>query len=136
MLDCRSRGAHARSRAPYERRVSFAEWLAFCRREPVVKKMLDMFDADTGLELRHSYFRRSPYVEDEEPDYLDPEATTKSRSYWFHHTLGDVIGGVLRSGMTLTHFEELEHDKSTVFRHLQGLEIKPALAYALVARAS
>ena len=28
-----------------ERRVSFAEWLAFCRREPVVKKMLDMFDA-------------------------------------------------------------------------------------------
>ncbi len=96
--------------------------------------VLDMFDAATGLEVKHSYFRTEPYKEEAAPDYYDPGQTVQGTSYWFHHKLADVVGGCLMNGLSLTHFEEHPHDLSNVYAAFQAFEHKPPLSYSLVAR--
>ncbi|HTP00265.1 MAG TPA: class I SAM-dependent methyltransferase [Anaerolineales bacterium] len=96
--------------------------------------ILDMFDAEKGLAVQSSYFRTDPFRDEEEPDYLDPSQTVKSVSYWFPHKLSDVIGGCLRHGLQLTHFEEYDHDISAVYAAFESFEMKPPLSYSLVAR--
>jgi SAM-dependent methyltransferase len=96
--------------------------------------VLNMFDAKTELEVKHSYFRTEPYVEETGPDYMDPYQTVTAMSYWFHHKLSDVITDCLESGLSLTHFEEYSHDISNVYKAFQDLDLKPPLSYALVAK--
>ena len=96
--------------------------------------ILNMFDAKKGLVVDASYFRTEPFVDEDEPDYMDPSKTVSGTSYWFPHTLADVIGGCLRNGLTLTHFEEYAHDISNVYRAFQDFEKKPPLSYSLVAQ--
>ncbi|MEJ2666642.1 MAG: class I SAM-dependent methyltransferase [Deinococcales bacterium] len=96
--------------------------------------VLDMFDADTGPSLRHDYFTREPYRSDGGPDYYEPDKRIEAASYWFHHTLGDVIGGCLAAGLAIERFEEYPHDISMVYRDFERLSIRPPLSYALVAR--
>ncbi len=96
--------------------------------------MLDMFDEDKGLEVRHSYFRTEPFEMAGEPDYFDPSQTVASRSFWFHHKLGDVLGSCLRHGLAIEHFEEFEHDISNSFRAFEAFEKRPPMCYALIAR--
>ena len=89
--------------------------------------MLDMFDPETGLEVKHSYFRKVPYESSGDPDYYEPDKIVEATSYWFHHTVGDLIGGCLRNGLGIERFEEYGHDVSTVFREFAGYEVKPAM---------
>ncbi len=96
--------------------------------------VLDMFDAPTGLEVKHSYFRTTPYVEEAAPDYLDKSAVVEATSYWFHHKLSDVIGGCLGAGLELRLFEEYDHDESEVYAAFETFEHKPPLSYALLAQ--
>jgi ubiquinone/menaquinone biosynthesis C-methylase UbiE len=96
--------------------------------------ILDMFDAETGLEIKHSYFKTEPYVTEEAPDYFDPSTVVVGKSYWFHHTLSDIIGGCLNNGLSLTHFAEYDHDISNVFKAFESFEKKPPLCYSLVAQ--
>jgi SAM-dependent methyltransferase len=96
--------------------------------------ILDMFEAATGLEVKHSYFRTEPYVEEAAPDYLDKSTVVESTSYWFHHKLSEVIGGALSAGLALRLFEEYAHDQSEVFAAFEYFEKKPPLSYALLAQ--
>lgn len=96
--------------------------------------ILDMFDAPTGLEIKHSYFRTTPYIEEAAPDYLDKTTIVDATSYWFHHKLSDVIGGCLGAGLGLRLFEEYDHDQSEVYAAFEGFEHKPPLSYALLAQ--
>lgn len=96
--------------------------------------MLDMFDAESGLEVKHSYFNEVPFEDSGGPDYYEPDKRVEAVSYWFPHTLSDVIGGCLAAGLTLTRFTEYPHDVSMVFRAFQDFEHKPALSYVLLAR--
>ena len=95
--------------------------------------ILDMFDNDTGLTVKHSYFRTEPYVEDAAPDYYDPSQIVEGTSYWFHHKLSDIIGACITQGLILRLFEEHPHDLSMVFKAFQDFETKLPLSYALVA---
>lgn len=95
--------------------------------------ILNMFDGDKGLEIQNSYFATKPFVEEEGPDYLDPSKMVKGISYWFPHKMSDVIGGCLRHGLVVTHFEEYGHDLSKVFAAFEHFEKKPPLSYSLVA---
>jgi len=79
--------------------------------------MLDMFDPETGMEVKHSYFRTTPYYEDSAPDYMDPDTVVDAPSYWFHHKTSD---------------KEYGHDISEVFKAFQDFENKPAMCYTLV----
>jgi SAM-dependent methyltransferase len=96
--------------------------------------ILNMFDADQGLAVAASYFQSDPIVEGEGPDYLDPTQVIQAVSYWFSHTLSDVIGGCLKHGLCLTHFEEYGHDLSAVYAAFEHLAKKPPLSYSLVAQ--
>lgn len=96
--------------------------------------MLDMFDSETGLEIKHSYFRTEPYVVDAAPDYLDKSTVVEGTSYWFHHKLSDIIGGALAAGLELRLFEEYDHDQSEVYAAFEHYEKKPPLSYALLAQ--
>jgi SAM-dependent methyltransferase len=96
--------------------------------------ILNMFDADKGLVVDASYFQREPSVEDEGPDYMDPSQVVKGRAYWFPCTLADIIGGCLKHGLSLTHFEEYGHDISMVYAAFEHFDKKPPLSYSLMAR--
>jgi SAM-dependent methyltransferase len=96
--------------------------------------ILNNFDAEKGLEFDASYFQSEPFVEEEGPDYMNPAQVVKAVSYWFPHTLADVIRGCLSHGLNLTHFEEYGHDISMVYAAFEHLSNKPPLSYSLVAR--
>lgn len=96
--------------------------------------ILNMFEVDKGLVVEASYFQREPFVDKEEPDYMNPTQVVKAVSYWFPHTLSEIIGGCLKHGLHLTHFEEYEHDLSMVYAAFEQLAKKPPLSYSLVAR--
>jgi SAM-dependent methyltransferase len=96
--------------------------------------ILDLFEAETGTELRHDYFSREPVAEESGPDYYEPDKVVDAPSYWFHHTLADVIGGCLDAGLTLEHFQEYPHDISMVYRAFEDPPQRLPLSYTLVAR--
>jgi SAM-dependent methyltransferase len=96
--------------------------------------LLDVFEPDTGTAFRRDYFAREPIADESGPDYYEPDKVIDAPSYWFHHTMGDVIGGCLKAGLTLEHFEEYPHDVSMVYRALADLPLRPPLSYTLVAR--
>ncbi len=96
--------------------------------------ILNMYDGDHGLVPDASYFRTEPFADQAQPDYLHPEQVVSSIAYWFPHTLGDVIGGCLRHGLTLTHFQEYAHDISERYKSFEKAETKLPLCYSLVAR--
>jgi len=96
--------------------------------------VLDLFEPDTGTELRRDYFSREPVADESGPDYYEPDKTIEVPSYWFHHTMADVIGGCLAAGLALEHFQEYPHDISMVYRAFEDLPQRPPLSYTLVAR--
>jgi ubiquinone/menaquinone biosynthesis C-methylase UbiE len=96
--------------------------------------MLDMFDSETGLEIKHSYFKTEPYVVEEAPDYFDPSTVVSGTSYWFHHKLSDIISSCLNNSLSLTHFAEYDRDISNVYKVFESFETKPPLSYSLVAK--
>lgn len=95
--------------------------------------ILDMFDAQDGPVLKHSYFRTDPYVEDAAPDYYDPGTIVEGTSYWFHHKVSDLLNGAIEAGFAIRRFDEFDHDISLVFRAFQELAARPPLSYLLTA---
>ncbi|MEZ4632031.1 MAG: class I SAM-dependent methyltransferase [Deinococcales bacterium] len=95
--------------------------------------ILDMFDPDKALNLQHSYFRTKPYVSSNDPDYMDPSQRVSETSYWFHHKLSDIIGGLAKEGLSLVHFCEYDHDISEVFKEFAKFEKRLPMCYSLVA---
>jgi ubiquinone/menaquinone biosynthesis C-methylase UbiE len=96
--------------------------------------ILNMYEAEQGLEVVSSYFRTEPLFEERGPDYFDPSQVVEGASYWFQHKLSDVIGACLDHGLNLTHFREYDHDISMVYANFEKLEKKPPLSYSLIAR--
>lgn len=96
--------------------------------------IINMYDGDHGLVPDASYFRTEPFADEQEPDYLHPDQVVSAVSYWFPHKLSDVIGGCLRHGLALTHFEEYAHDISARYASFEKFETQLPLCYSLVAR--
>jgi ubiquinone/menaquinone biosynthesis C-methylase UbiE len=101
--------------------------------------MLDMFDTienakKNPLELKHSYFKNTPYIETGGLDYYGGSSYESKPMYWFHHKLSSVIGGLIRAGLQITAFDEFDFDISNVFPHFETLEIKPPMCYILEAK--
>lgn len=96
--------------------------------------ILFMFEGETGLEVKKSYFDTAPDVVDEAADYFDPKVIVKATSYWFQHTMSEILGGCLTNALTITHFKEYDHDISMVYKAFESFEKKPPLCYSLVAQ--
>jgi SAM-dependent methyltransferase len=95
--------------------------------------ILNMFEGDKGLVVDASYFQETPFVDQDSSDYLDTSQVVHAPAYWFPHKLSDVIGGCLKHGLSLTHFEEYGHDISAVYAAFEHFEKKPPLCYSLLA---
>jgi hypothetical protein len=96
--------------------------------------MFESNDSEDPPQLQHSYFRSQPYVEDTGLDYYGMAAYQSSPSYWFHHTVSDVIDGCLANGLALRSFQEYSHDISNLFARFEGHKYKLPLSYTLVAQ--
>lgn len=96
--------------------------------------ILNMFEGSQGLVMNASYFRREPFYAEAEPDYYDPARTIQAGSYWFAHTLGEIIQGCLDHSLALEHFAEYDHDISNVYAAFEEEVNKLPLCYSLIAR--
>ena len=92
-------------------------WLFLYEMHP----MLDMFDPETGLEVKNSYFRKEPYRSSGDPDYYEPDKIVEATSYWFHHTMGDVIGGVCGTGWGSSGLKSMGTMCRWCFESLRGM---------------
>jgi 2-polyprenyl-3-methyl-5-hydroxy-6-metoxy-1,4-benzoquinol methylase len=112
--------------------------LVFAEFHPV----LWMFDNDfEGVAYR--YFKSEPIVETETGTYADPTAPLELTMVTWNHSLSEVLGALLRSGLALEAFEEFDYSPYDCFRHtredepgryrIAHLEDRIPMVYALVA---
>jgi len=73
--------------------------------------MLEMFDprGDDPFRPVSSYFRKVPFIETAAITYDGSRPGDISESYWFIHTLSDVVQGVVDAGLTLGALREYPH---------------------------
>ncbi len=95
--------------------------------------ILNMFDSEKGDIVEDSYFRKEPFVNDDDVDYFDPSKKIEAVSYWFPHRVADVIQGCINNGLKLTHFEEYAHDISMTYKSFEQYEKRLPLSYSLIA---
>ena len=62
---------------------------------------------DQDLRIRYPYFHRaSPLEFQEQGTYAVPDAPVEGTAYYWIHSLSDIIGSLVRSGLTLESFDE------------------------------
>ena len=93
-----------------------------------------MFEPQTGSTVVADYFDRTASLDEDENDYMDPTAKIESSSYWFQHTLGDILGQCIGQSLNLIHFEEYRHDISNVGVFLEEQAHCPPLCFSLIAQ--
>jgi ubiquinone/menaquinone biosynthesis C-methylase UbiE len=109
-------------------------WLFVHEMHPLV----DVFSLESSRRpgrMRHSYFRRQPYVSRRGLDYYRVRAYRARPCYRFHHKLSDVVQAVIDSGLVLESLTELRHDVSGgTFAKLERAHASLPLSYTLTAR--
>jgi len=93
-----------------------------------------MFETQTGNTVVVDYFDRTASLDEDENDYMDPTAKIESPSYWFQHTLGDILGQCIIQGLNITHFKEYRHDISNVGAFLARQTHCPPLCFSLISQ--
>ena len=96
--------------------------------------ILNMFEGDQGQTFVYSYFDTEPDYVESDPDYMDSSVTIEKPSYWFSHKLSDIIGGLIKNGLYVTHFAEYDYDISNSYEALGKGDKRPPMCYSLVAQ--
>ena len=78
-----------------------------------IMNMVEPSDAIDPHRLIHSYFESEPFVEQGAIVYDGTVGVDGPIHYWFGHSLGDIITGVLDQGLVLRHFREYPHNISS-----------------------
>jgi ubiquinone/menaquinone biosynthesis C-methylase UbiE len=97
---------------------------------------LELFDPHSTQPwlATQSYFRTQPRVEHTAIVYTGASEADTSPSYWFVHRLSDIIGGVLESGLQLTHFKEYAHsNREDVYDVYVRQPVELPMCYTLAA---
>ncbi len=85
-----------------------------------------MSQSGPDLQVRYSYFNRGPISEETSGTYADPHAPIRYREHGWNHPTADLLTALLRAGLRITRFEELDHVFHDVF---PGLEPRPGGGY-------
>jgi SAM-dependent methyltransferase len=95
--------------------------------------VLDMYEPNTEVAQGPSvsYFRDEPFVEEVGLDYVSKTELAAPPQHWFHHTLSAIFNGVVAAGISLTSFDELAHDISSLYPALVGAAAQPPMSYVL-----
>ena len=81
---------------------------AFCIAEAHPFSWVFDDENEESLQVRYSYFDRSPLHYVERGSYADREADFEADSYVWQHTLADIVGVLLARGLTIESFAEYD----------------------------
>ncbi|MBT8326791.1 MAG: class I SAM-dependent methyltransferase [Bacteroidia bacterium] len=79
-----------------------------------------MYDAEFK-NIIYSYFNGDPIVETTPGTYADQSAAIEMKEIGWNHALSEVIGALLRQGLTLNHFEEFNYSPHHCFQGMKEL---------------
>lgn len=97
---------------------------------------LEMFDpkAVNPMMPASSYFQREPFVQQESIVYEGLSERAVATSYWFVHTMGDIVGGALAAGLQISHLKEYPHsNREDLYDQYEHQPAQLPLCYTLTA---
>ena len=97
--------------------------------------VLYMYEDDENGEnsqLRHSYFKKDPWIGKDDLDYFEFSSYGDSLNYFFPHTLSEIMMAAIEQGFNLKHFVELDFDITGDCADLQYSEIRPPMGMTLL----
>ncbi len=113
--------------------------LVFVEFHPVVW----MFD-ENFTKVGYDYFNTQAIVETETGTYTDRDASLEQEYVAWNHSLGEVLGSLLKTGLEITFFEEYDYSPYDCFKgtvevapgryQIGSLEYKIPMVYALKAK--
>jgi len=98
---------------------------------------LEMFDprADQPFTPATSYFKRAPFVSEEAITYDGTDGGKSPASYWFVHSMGDILTACVGAGLVLERLTEHPHSNREVdYDQYERREPQLPLCFTLVAR--
>jgi SAM-dependent methyltransferase len=93
----------------------------------------DEYDERHPLKIVYSYFKNTPYIDNNGLDYVGGTTYDAKTTYSFAHTISDILSSILKNGLTLLDFREYPHDISASFQHVEQYQILP-MCYTLLAK--
>jgi 2-polyprenyl-3-methyl-5-hydroxy-6-metoxy-1,4-benzoquinol methylase len=75
-----------------------------------------MFDIEFQ-KVGYNYFNSGPIIETDESTYADGKANINLESVCWNHSLGEVIGNLLKNGIRLTTFNEYDYSPYNCFKN-------------------
>lgn len=98
-----------------------------------VLEMLDP-EASDPYRLARSYFTQEPYVDDRVIVYEGQASAKGAPSYWFAHTLGEVVTAVLDTQLSLTHLKEYPHsNREELYDLYEHQDVQIPMCFTLTA---
>lgn len=80
--------------------------LFFIREGHPMALALDWEAPEGELRLRWPYFNAGPHLDDSGIDYSSPEPVINAAAYEWAHSLSEILGSLLRAGLTIIDFQE------------------------------
>lgn len=99
--------------------------------------VMEMFDpmAEQPYEPAFSYFQQEPHKQDEMFSYDGQDHGTGKTSYWFPHTLGEIVTSCVRAGLQIERLTEHGHsNREPEYDLYEGRAAQIPMSYTLVAR--
>lgn len=96
--------------------------------------ILGMFNPVPPHQIDASYFQKEPFKDEIVPEYIDKTGQAKATSYWFPHTISDILGACFTSELQLTHFGEYSQDISDTYKTLQNDAVQFPMSFTLIAQ--
>ncbi|VVN91840.1 class I SAM-dependent methyltransferase [Pseudomonas fluorescens] len=97
---------------------------------------LEMFDPETDdpFKLDSSYFRAEPFVQEQAIVYAGTVEGKSPASYWFVHTMSDIISALINAGLQIAHFKEYPHcNREELYERYEQQPAQLPLCYTLTA---
>jgi ubiquinone/menaquinone biosynthesis C-methylase UbiE len=75
-----------------------------------------MFD-DEFEKVGYNYFNTGPIIEKEKGDYANPGALAGQELVGWNHSIGEVLGSLIKNGLEINSFDEFDYSPFNCFRH-------------------
>lgn len=75
-----------------------------------------MFD-DDFKKIKYDYFNRKAFEYDAVGSYAEKENTEKNKMAFWNHSLGSVLGNLLKRDLSIEHFQEYDYSAYDCFAH-------------------
>ncbi|MFO2463541.1 class I SAM-dependent methyltransferase [Pseudomonas sp. 15FMM2] len=98
--------------------------------------LLEVFDPEAANPMlpSSSYFRREPFVLQQALTYQGETKNSVATSYWFVHTLGDIVNAAIAAGLRITHLREYPHsNREDLYDQYENQPAQLPMCYTLTA---